>query len=86
MEDDYQTVYYIMDALTAVVFLITIKLDVTLEKSVEKVSKALLKFLNPAALIFFAINFFIGTSFGVADTYVGIFLHDTQDASFSFIG
>ncbi len=78
--------YYCMDAILVVVVAITCFIDVKIEKSSESDWKALKKFMQPVFLIFFGLNLILGTTFGVADTYVAVFLEEEFGASSELIG
>jgi hypothetical protein len=77
-----------MDAVLAVTFVGVMFIKVVIEKSPANAkSSALISlFLNPAIIIFLALNLFLGMGWGVADAYLSIYIKEDLGASYQLIG
>ncbi len=73
------------DACLAVTILITLTLDIRMDRSGQKTREALKQIWSGPAVILFALVFVMGASWGVHDTYLIPYLSDTLNASSSLI-
>ena len=84
-ETDYSILFYVCDSCLVVAAIMTLWLQVEMEKSGQTTKDALKKLWTRPAIIFFALVFLYGYGWGVRDTYLFAYLGDELGASSSLI-
>eukprot|EP00094_Tigriopus_californicus_P000307 TCALIF_00297-PA protein Name:"Protein of unknown function" AED:0.27 eAED:0.27 QI:0/0.75/0.4/0.8/1/1/5/0/457 len=84
-EINYALAFYAADGFLFVACLLSLKLDVTLEKTGQKVSKSLGQLITKPSVLLFVLVGINGLGWGVHDSYLNVYLQEYLDAPTAFI-